>query len=130
MYRFKGIIVFALSVLMLAQAGIKTGIVIYYYANKAYIAQNLCEQRDKPKSCCAGSCQVKKWLNNVEEDGSQQKAPAGPKQNKIQEIVLFCEPVQVLEWAFLPSESQQTEIPAWAGNIPPAPVSDIFHPPS
>lgn len=41
-------------------------IVINFQINKDYIAKNLCINRNKPKSCCEGKCELKKQLD--EED--------------------------------------------------------------
>lgn len=127
--RFKGLVVFALAVLMLAQSGIKTAIVLYYYANKAWIAQNLCEQRDRPGSCCAGSCQVKKWLQVAESSPGDEQAPKTTSSHQMQELVLFYEEIPVLALRKIPLFSR-VALPEWSHICAAAPVPDIFHPPS
>ena len=42
---------------------------IEYAIFKEYIAKNLCENRNKPKSCCAGKCFLKKELKKNSESG-------------------------------------------------------------
>ena len=128
--RFKGLVVFALAVLMLAQSGIKTAVVLYYYANKAWIAQNLCEQRDRPGSCCAGSCQVKKWLQVAESSPDDEQAPnSNSSAHQTQELVLFYEEIPVLSLSNMALFSR-VALPEWSCICAAAPVPDIFHPPS
>jgi hypothetical protein len=62
---------------------------IEYALNKDYIAKNLCINRDKPKSCCAGKCHLKKELaksdttsENEGKDNSQK-----PQQKQISEFL-------------------------------------------
>jgi hypothetical protein len=62
---------------------------IEYAVNKDYIAKNLCINRDKPKSCCAGKCHLKKELaksdtssENEGKDNSQK-----PQQKQISEFL-------------------------------------------
>ena len=60
-----------------AQMFSKAVIVCSFYANQKYIATNLCENRTKPKSCCAGKCQLRKRLNkdtNEDKQSSERKA--------------------------------------------------------
>jgi len=51
---------------------VKLGIVIWYQANKAYIAQNLCENRDKPEMKCCGKCYLKKQLRKADSNTEKQ----------------------------------------------------------
>jgi hypothetical protein len=59
-------------------------IVLVYYANKDFIAKNLCENRDKPKMHCEGKCCLKKKLAK---EGKEQ-APSTRNQ-KSEEVALF-----------------------------------------
>lgn len=61
-------------------------IVAAYYANKDYIAKNLCENRDKPKMHCDGKCCLKKKLAKE----SKEQAPSPRNQKSGQVINLFC----------------------------------------
>jgi hypothetical protein len=44
----------------------KLGIVAWYEYHKAYIAKNLCENRDKPAMKCCGKCYLQKKLAKAE----------------------------------------------------------------
>lgn len=129
MIHLKQITIATFILLILAQAGVKTGIVVYYYANKAYIAKNLCEKRNEPKSCCAGSCQVKKWLKETDQPDPSQQTPAGPNLKTIQELLLFVESVPAFALLPLPDQ-EEVPFPAYTCSGPIAPARDIFHPPS
>jgi len=39
--------------------------IVDYLINKDYIAKNLCENRNKPKSCCKGKCYLVKQLKKA-----------------------------------------------------------------
>lgn len=125
----KQITIATFILLILAQAGMKTGIVVYYYANKATIAKNLCEKRNEPKSCCAGSCQVKKWLKETDQPDPSQQTPAGPNLKTIQELVLFVESVPQFT-LFIPHFQDEVPFPAYTCTGLITPVREIFHPPS
>ena len=53
-----------------------------YYANKDFIAKNLCENRNKPKMHCHGKCYLKKKLDK----DSKEHAPSSRNQ-KIEHVV-------------------------------------------
>ena len=62
----------------------KAFIVFSFFANQDYIAKNLCENRTKPKSCCAGKCQLRKRLNK---DTNEDKQNNERKTGKESEVV-------------------------------------------
>lgn len=75
---------FAIVALMgiLLQTFSQVVIVAQYYANKDYIAKNLCENRSKPQMHCDGKCCLKKKLAK---EGKEQ-AP-GQRNQKSEEVV-------------------------------------------
>lgn len=46
---------------------------IDFYKNKAFIAKELCEKRYEKKSCCKGSCQLRKAVEKSETKSPSQK---------------------------------------------------------
>lgn len=60
-------------------------ILAQYYANKDYIAKNLCENRNNPKMHCDGKCCLKKRLAKECKD----QAPS-PDNQKSEQVTLFC----------------------------------------
>lgn len=59
-----------------------------FYLNQDYIAKYLCENRDKPQLHCNGKCQLKKKLQN-----EQQQQNSNRTDNKETAPVLFCNTV-------------------------------------
>ena len=88
---FKQSIAILFLVAFTAQTFSKAVIVCTFYANQNYIAKNLCENRDKPKSFCVGKCQLKKKLNK---DTNEDKQNTERKSSKETEVMssksFFC----------------------------------------
>lgn len=61
----------------------KAVIVCSFYANQDYIAKNLCENRTKPKSCCAGKCQLRKKLNKDTNEDKQSNERKSSKESEV-----------------------------------------------
>jgi hypothetical protein len=81
--------VFSASILLialLAQHFSHYLVVLQYDLNKDYIARNLCENRDKPKSCCQGKCFLKKQLAK---HANEENAPNNNTKKDRNEIQLF-----------------------------------------
>ena len=68
-------------------------IVAEYYANKDYIAKNLCENRDKPMMHCDGKCCLKKKLAKEAKD----QAPSSRNQKDEHGVNLFCSSIKI-DW--------------------------------
>lgn len=81
---FKQFITIFFLLAFLVQTFSKMVIVCSFYANQKYIAANLCVNKAKPKSCCAGKCQLNKKLNK---DSKDEKQSLERKLNKQSEIV-------------------------------------------
>lgn len=66
---------------------------IDYILNKEYIAENLCENKDKPKLNCHGQCHLKKEVEKVsEQEKETSDLPySNPKEENKQQINLFVE---------------------------------------
>ena len=63
----KKVLVYILLVAFIMPMALRVGALGYYYANKTYIASQLCVNKDKPKSCCEGTCYLNKQLKKAEE---------------------------------------------------------------
>lgn len=61
-------------------------VMIGFAVNRNYIAANLCENRTKPRSCCKGSCVLKKELQKSD---AEQNNPRNAQQNEKFELVHF-----------------------------------------
>jgi hypothetical protein len=81
---FKQLIALLFLLAFTAQMFSKAVIVCTFYANQDYIAKNLCENRNKPKCCCHGKCQLRKRLNK---DTNEDKQSNERKSSKESEVV-------------------------------------------
>jgi len=73
------------------QIGSRVYVLVNFQLNKEYIAENLCEKRDEPESCCEGSCHLEKELNKVEESENQGPINSDTnKKEKTEDFVLYC----------------------------------------
>lgn len=98
---------------------------VSYQLNRAYIAANLCVNRNKPAMHCNGQCHLRKQLQREEQQ--EQKNPYAQKESK--EVILFCE-----------THHRQLQVPFREINntytsfylIKPThhPLNGIFHPPA
>ena len=62
------LIVFLLIVGIGFQSVGKLLVLAWYQVNKTYIAQKLCENRNKPKMHCNGKCQLRKKMQLLEQE--------------------------------------------------------------
>lgn len=75
---------FLILLIYISQSTLKAGVFFYYLKNKDKIAESLCINKDKPKSCCKGSCQLSKWINKIDESTPSEK---NQKATKIPEVL-------------------------------------------
>jgi len=78
---FSGIVIFSLLTFQFSEELI----FISFKINQEYIAKNLCIEKDVAGSTCKGCCQLKKKLNEQEE----QKKQLPPEQNEKLQLNLF-----------------------------------------
>lgn len=64
----------------LCQVGDRYVVMLEFYINQSYIAQNLCENRARPQLHCNGNCVLSKKL--AEEQKKQQEIPAKKTDSK------------------------------------------------
>jgi hypothetical protein len=108
---------------------VKLGIVIWYQANKNYIAQNLCENRDKPEMKCCGKCYLKKQLRNADNNTEKQNKQAPLKTMQLE--LASCVLPAPAQWDPVPlPPSAIIQNPAGARHFGISAIHSIFHPPS
>ena len=106
----------------LAQTFNRAVIVLDFYANRTYIAANLCENKDKPQMNCCGKCQLKKRLNK--EDNKDKQAPE--RRNSNEEVLssksffASVEVIKIIEKKIFPDQDIKTTFDI---------STDFFHPP-
>lgn len=124
MQRVKKLFCILLCFIVLLQNFGTAVVFISYKINQAYIAANLCENRNNPRMHCNGKCQLRKQLQREEQQ--EQKNPYAQKENK--EVTLFCE--QLVFSGEAPSFDITTELTAFYLMKPTySPANSIFHPP-
>ncbi len=76
-----------LGLCLLLQCLAHVAVLGLYELNKSYVAQNLCENRDKPQMKCCGKCYLRKQLRKVDDN----EKPSGNTPAKTLKIeVLAC----------------------------------------
>ncbi|MBV8255716.1 MAG: hypothetical protein JO154_24190 [Chitinophaga sp.] len=96
-------------------------IVLQYWANESWVAQNLCENKDKPQMHCNGRCHLRKEL---EKETQQEKNGNSGKERF--EVMFVNELQNFLE---LPEPSVVAHIGYYNNPHLPTPIFAIFHPP-
>ena len=100
-------------------------VVAGFYANRNYIAQNLCENRNKPMMHCNGKCYLRKKLAQQSKD----QAPNPRNQKQEQVVNLFCSDITVQITHFAAPE-QGITYPTYHELATAAYHGAIFHPPA
>ena len=101
-------------------------IVCSFYANQNYIAKNLCENRTKPNSCCAGKCQLKKRLNKeTNEDKQNHERKTGKETEVLYSVTSFS--YEIIKYISLDLNSCFT---IYSEKKPVDKSYPYFHPPS
>ena len=100
-------------------------IVAQYYANKDFIAKNLCENRDKPRMHCDGKCCLKKKLAKEGKD----QAPSPRNQKSEETVSLFCEQPAVVLPTYV-AATVKTKFYSYNELDIFSYHSSVFHPPS
>lgn len=103
-------------------------VLIDFQVNQKFIAENLCEKKDEPESCCEGSCHLSKELVKIEEKEDQSPAnPSQTKKEKTEELVY----IQTNKAKLKPRKHNldlvRTSI---EDNLQPGFVTKPFHPPA
>ncbi len=102
---------------------------IWYVANKAYVAKELCVNKAKPQLKCNGKCHLARQLQKLEEP-QPKKAPSAPKELKLKEMTWVIASVEILPTTENQVLTESTS-PHW-NDLKKAPRSfsnTIFHPP-
>jgi len=110
--------------LLIAVAGStfnKAIILLDYSLNKNFIVTSLCENRNKPMSCCQGKCYLKKQLQK-EDAGKNTSAPV--KENI--DCVWFCEENTT---GYLSSSDENLLFQNYLLKQYSVLLSSVFHPP-
>jgi hypothetical protein len=97
-----------------------------FYINQSYIAQNLCENRDKPQLQCNGHCQLSKKLKD--EQRKEQENPERKAENKSEIFYPAHESANNMAAAFRVVDRNYI-LPISIG-MPVDQAQSVFHPPA
>jgi hypothetical protein len=113
-----------LMLLVLLKVLAAPAIYLQFELNKAYIAANLCENRNKPTIHCGGKCHLKKQLSKATETSD----PQSQKGNTNVVLLDYCESIK--EYAFNPELSVSQSFVTWQiTNTAKGHCGNVFHPP-
>lgn len=79
----KRLVYIMLAALVMAQSLVNVSIGLYYQFNKAYIAQKLCVNANKPQLHCNGQCYLSKMLKKADERENKAYAFAFKEKDEI-----------------------------------------------
>jgi hypothetical protein len=120
------IIAILLMLSLSCQCFVKLGIVIWYECNKAYVAKNLCENRNRPEKKCCGKCYLNKQLKKAE-TGSSGNSTVPDKWNLGEVALYIAPPVYNITSVFFEDKSRAPLCNESVLSFDP--LNDIFHPP-
>lgn len=105
----------------------KVGVIAWYEVNKDYVAQELCENKDKPQLECNGKCYLKKQLNKVDnETPTDKEAPAKKHKNELPEYLSISDDFYLAP-TFQPNNTQTDH---YRDLYHYTLITSVFHPPS
>ncbi|MES2761938.1 MAG: hypothetical protein V4677_07025 [Bacteroidota bacterium] len=106
------------------QCAARTVIYINFKFNQKELAATVCENRTKPKSCCAAKCQLEKEIKK--EDKRQSDFPSSIK-DKTEKTELR---TGLMIFVFEPALITKQLVASHSENIPENQSTSVFHPPS
>ncbi len=105
------------------QSVAKSIIFINFKKNQTELANTVCENKNKPKSCCKAKCYLSKELKK--EDNRQNNLPNGLK-DKVEKTEIL---TTYLLCVFIPKVSNETPNFLYVENKPISFTKSIFQPP-
>lgn len=86
-------VIFSLLIAILLQVCGRSWVVVYYEWNKTYIANNLCENRDKPALKCHGKCKLMKMM---EKEKQKERHPLGNVFEKSTDLICDIREIKII----------------------------------
>lgn len=120
----KNFFIISLLAIMLLQIFSRVVVMVDYQANKEYIMEFLCINRDKPELKCEGKCQLTKKLK-AQHDTDKQANERGQKQEV--QFNLYCQSIDTFSARHLESIVSYPSVYT-CGHTSVA-YHSIFHPP-
>ena len=106
------------------QCAAKSVIFLSFKFNQKELAATVCENKDKPKSCCAAKCYLEKEIKKEDKRQSDSSSSLKDKTEKVELKTGF------VTFVFAPAIAAKQMITSKSGDLPDAIYFSIFHPPS
>ncbi len=106
------------------QCAARSVIYLNFKYNQKELAATVCENKNKPKSCCAAKCQLSKELKKEDKRQSESSSTIKDKTEKSELRT------GLMTFVFSPALITKQIILSKSGVFPDAISSSIFHPPS
>ncbi len=121
----KRIFVLLMVVVVLSPAFLQLGVVAYFQFNKNYIQQQLCINKNNPKSNCNGHCYLTKQLKKAEEGERKQSSRIVKEKEEI-----ISNYTDSLPLAYFPNYTVRNFVPYPSQNISVDTYSSLLKPPA
>ena len=112
-------------VVVLSPAFLQLGVVAYFQFNKNYIQQQLCINKNNPKSNCKGHCYLTKQLKKAEEGERKQSSRIVKEKEEI-----ISNYTDSLPLAYFPNYTVRNFVPYLSQNISVDTYSSLLKPPA
>ena len=106
------------------QCAAKSVIFLSFKFNQKELAATVCENKDKPKSCCAAKCYLEK---EIKKEDKRQSDSSSSLKDKIEKVELK---TGFITFVFAPAIAVKQMITSKSGDLPDDICYSIFHPPS
>jgi hypothetical protein len=121
----KKVVAIAFIFLLSAECVFKLTIITYFEANRDYIAEVLCVNKEKPITMCNGQCFLDRNLSIADDEASKD---ASPTNNRLQvESAVFVTHFTQIDFAPTSSETDRTSVPQSLYDF--SVQHSFFHPP-
>ncbi len=121
----KRVFVLLMVVVVLSPAFLQLGVVAYFQFNKNYIQQQLCINKNNPKSNCKGHCYLTKQLKKAEEGERKQSSRIVKEKEEI-----ISNYTDSLPLAYFPNYTVRNFVPYPSQNISVDTYSSLLKPPA
>jgi hypothetical protein len=120
-----------LLLLLLAKPAVQFGWEVWYYVNQEYVAEELCENQDRPELDCNGQCYLMKQLalseGNDDSSNEEQQVPVNPFKLKVETPI--CAQTSFFDIASDIEKNKKQDRFYYSDYFSLSHISEIFHPP-
>lgn len=102
------------------------GVIVWYEANIDYVAEELCENKDKPEMGCNGKCYLKKQLDKVDDQHDKDQAPAKKSKTELPEYIASAATIFLSHGV----DEQEITYTVYSNLYSYTVTTSVFHPPA